>query len=149
MDDTGVIRRTDYDAPENERESETQVLKHEARKFLKAVIHELDALFWDEDLSDAGPDDFDPYIDLLPEFHPGFNDDESDTDEKTADEQGEQEEARQPLWSLRLELNTGQEKLITFYNHMHDGPQGLYWSLMEWFASVCGDDSDGDGEPFE
>jgi len=144
MDDTGLLRRISYDAPKDMREMEINIGKPDARRFLKAVIHELDALFWDEDLSDAGPNDDD--FDLFP-------DDEPDEDEDEAPpvpaEQEEKDggrlpgEGRPPLWSLRLELNNGEEKVITFYNQTHDAPGELYWSLMEWFE-LDSDDVDGE-----
>ena len=113
-------------------ESETQVTveKHIAQKFLKSLIHEWDVLFWAEDLSDSGPDDDDPYLDILPEYR-DFDDEENDEDipqepEETAP-QGE------PIWSVKLELNDGSEKEIVFYNQPHDEPQELYWALMSFF----------------
>ena len=147
MDDTGLIRRTDYDAPENGRETEITIDRQDARRFLKAVIHELDALFWDEDLSDAGPDDDD--------FDPFSDEDTDEAEDETAPEpvpaeQGEPErppdESRLPLWSLRLELNNGEDKAMTFYNQMHDEPQSLYWSLMECFEP---DEDDIDEDEYE
>ena len=155
LDDTGVIRRIDYDAPENEREAEIVIDRQDARRFLKSVIHEYDALFWGEDLSDAGPDEYDPYLDILPEYRPDFDEhEEFDIDfdpdgemeaDKTdaapaAAEQAEHGEARHPLWSLRLELNSGEERVITFYNQMHNGPQELFWSLIECFEPDDDDD---------
>lgn len=117
IDNTGVIKRTDYDAPEGERETTITIDTKEARAFLKSVIHEDDALFWDEDLSDV--DGYDPY--------------DEDVDDDMSDEPKEPIENREPLWSLCLDLNNGNEKKITFYNQMHDAPQELFWSIMEWF----------------
>jgi len=131
LDRTGVIRCTDYTAPEGAQETEIVIDGKEARRFLKSVIHEYDALFWDEDLSDDPPGEFDPYLDLLPEYRPDF-----DEDELFADEDSEPEaeiKTREPLWSLCLELNNGGEKKIIFYNQLHDAPQELFQSLMEWF----------------
>jgi len=153
MDNTGVIRRISYDAPEDERETEISIDRQDACRFLKSVIHELDALFWDEDLSDGEPGEYDPYLDILPEYLSDSDVEESDMDgnDDIEDELSDiipgagQEKAggeRQPLWSLRLELNNGQEKLITFYNQLHDEPLGLFWSIMEWFEPVCPDEAD-------
>jgi len=146
MDVTGAIRRTDYDAPESERDSEVIIDAKEARAFLKSVIHEYDALFWDEDLSDAEPG-CDPYLDILPEYRPDFDEDDTELDD--AEDSGpddtdpeEPAEDREPLWSLCLELNNGEEKKIVFYNQMHDAPQELFRSLMEWFEPDNGDDYD-------
>ena len=135
MDDTGVIRRVDYDAPENERDTTTAIDAKEARAFLKSLIHEYDALFWDEDLSDAEPGGHDPYLDILPEYRPDDNDAD---DDETAEPSGN----REPIWSLCLELNNGEEKKITFYYQMHDAPQELFRSLMEWFEPDDEDESD-------
>lgn len=120
-EDTGMFRRTDYKAPESERESVIDIGAKEARRFLKSVIHELDALFWDEDLSDAAPDS------------------EDDNEESSAESRPSA--AKKTYWSLLLELNNGEDKQITFYNQMHDGPQELFWSLMELFepAGVPGE----------
>lgn len=134
VDRTGAIRRIDYSAPENKQESEVNIGEKEARAFLKSLIHEYDALFWDEDLSDAEPEEFDPYLDLLPEYRPDFG--ELDIALEDEDEDSEMEplvENREPIWSLLLELNNGEDKVITFYNQMHDAPQELYLSLMDYF----------------
>jgi hypothetical protein len=143
MDDTGSIRRTDYTAPEGERESDITVDSKEAKAFLKSVIHEYDALFWDEDLSDAEPSGYDPYLDILPEYCTDFNDDEDDDvdSDGNTDIDGEYMisepdvpvDNREPLWSLSLELNNGEEKKIEFYNQMHDAPQELFRAIMDWF----------------
>ena len=51
-------------------------------------------------------------------------------------------EGREPIWSLHLLLTKGiGEKVQTFYNQMHEAPQDLFWSLMEWFEP--------DGDEFE
>ena len=123
MDRTGVIRRIDYDAPENEREAEVIIDAKEARAFLKSLIHEYDALFWDEDLSDADDEDYD------------------------IDEEAEAPSPdRKPMWSLLLELNNGEEKMITFYNQMHDAAQELFLSLLGYFKF---DDEDYDSDSVE
>ena len=116
MKGTGEIRRIDHNAPEGEWETTAAIKKQDARRFLKSVIHELDALFWDEDLSDAEPGD---------ESEPFLGDDtESDT------ESGNPGADLTPIWSLRLGLNNGKEKAVTFYHQMHYEPQMLYWYLM-------------------
>jgi len=123
-------------------------------------VHQLNAPFWSEDLSDAGPDDYDrdgydpydPYLDILPERRPDYDsdfdedgenfswalyiddDDEPDTDDPESGKPELPAEDREPKWSLKLALTKGQgDKTQTFYNQMHQKPQDLYWSLMEWF----------------
>ena len=142
LDRSGIVRRTDYNAPADAQETEIVIDGKEAKAFLKSVIHQYDALFWDEDLSDDPPGEFDPYLDLLPEYRPDF-----DADEPFEDEDSEPEvvvETREPLWSLCLELNNGEEKKIVFYNQLPDAPLDLFRSLMEWF-----DDEDDCPEPEE
>ena len=69
-------------------------------------------------------------MDIPPEYR-DFDDEEDDGDglEDTEESvpQGE------PLWSVKLELNNGEEKQIIFYNQMHSEVQELYWALMEAF----------------
>ena len=145
LDDTGVLRRVDYNAPENERESEIAVEKHDARRFLKALIHQDDVLFWDEDLSDADPGDVDPYLDILPECRPGYGEaEDTDEEESAATEAAPPADDRKPIWTLTLELNNGEEKALAFYNQMHDAPQQLYWALMDWFDMEAGGEYDDD-----
>lgn len=133
-EDTGDFRYTDYNMPEGERERTAHVDKKEARRFLKAVVHELDAPFWDEDFSDTEYE-HDPYLDTPPEYRPDFEGD--DEHEDGEDEEPAQDIApgdeREPLWSLRLELNTGEDKEMVFFNHMRDAPVDLFWLLMEYF----------------
>lgn len=131
-EDAGILRHIDYGTSEGERESEVRIEPKEAKRFLKAVVHELDAPFWDEDLSDAVYED-DPYLEILPEYRPDYIDRYDDEDMDTEPEAAIPEETREPLWSLRLELNTGEEKTLVFYNQIHDAPVSLYWSLMEYF----------------
>lgn len=124
-DDTGLFRRIDYTAPKKERETKIQAEPKDARKFLKAIVHELNAPFWGEDLSDAGSDDYedyDPYFDGE-KTEPAMDDTEPEPPA----------EPKEPLWSLSLELNNGDNRDITFYNQMHDEPQDLFWSLCDWF----------------
>lgn len=139
-DDTGLFRRIDYNAPEDGGcETEIRIEPKDARKFLKAVVHELNAPFWAEDLSDAGPDDsedYDPYFD-------------GEEAASVMDDTEPLAEPKEPLWSLSLELNNGEERKITFYHQMHDEPQGLFWSLCEWFEPDGNEfDSDEYGDPF-
>ena len=154
-DNSGVMRRVDYSAPEGEQETAINIGHSAALKFLKAVVHQLNAPFWSEDLSDADPDDYDPYLDILPEYRPDdHTDDEAEDDsgeenfdwalyiddEDDENDGGESNKQtapagdREPMWSLRLLLTKGMgEKVQTFYNQMHDEPQELFWSLMGWF----------------
>ena len=153
-DNSGALRRIDYDAPELARENAIDIGHSAALKFLKAVVHQLNAPFWNEDLSDAGPDDYDPcdpHLDILPEYRPDYDNDEENFDwalyiddeeeiEDKADcgnnekQQDDLADGREPVWSLRLLLTKGMgEKVQTFYNQMHDEPQELFWSLMEFF----------------
>jgi len=132
MDRSGILRCTDYDLPEDKQVCEIAVDPKEAKAFLKAVIHEYDALFWDEDLSDVASDEFDPCLDIPPEYRPDFDEDS---------ELETMVETREPLWSLHLELNSGEEKKIVFSNQLHDAPQELFRSLMEWFEFDDADDS--------
>jgi len=124
LKDTGEVRRIDHDAPEGERETTAVIDKQDARRFLKSVIHELDALFWDEDLSDAEPG---------VELNPFCDDDEMGGETEVAAELGNLDVNLLPICSLRLDLNNGEEKFIKFYHQMHDEPQTLYWSLMNCF----------------
>ena len=138
-DQDGVFRLLDY-AQGNE--TQAVVDKQTARKFLKSLIHEWDILFWDEDLSDSGPDDDDPYLDILPEFR-DFDDDEDD-DEGLPQEPGETAAQGDPIWSVNLKMNKGKNKEIVFYSQLHDEPQELYWALMSFFGQ-----DDWDDEPAE
>lgn len=122
---TGLFRRIDYDAPEHERETEIRIPPQEAKKFLKAVVHELNAPFWKEDLSDAGP------LDILPEYRDLDGEDIEEEPEPGAGDEGE--ESRPPLWSLWLELSTGEQRDIIFFNQMHDEAQGLFSSINSFF----------------
>lgn len=145
-DNTGLFRRIDYDAPEDGRETELHIGQQPALKFLKAVVQQLNAPFWAGDLSDAGPgddEDFDPFLDG-DEYD--FEDDAEDEPAPVPAEQGEPEAGRPPLWSLRLVLNKGGEKEITFYNQMHDEPQELFWLLMGWFEPDGDDFEDNDSD---
>ena len=89
-------------------------------------------MFWDEDLSDSSPDDYDPYLDLLPEYR---DFDDEDDDGGVPQEQEDALPQGEPLWSVKLELNNGSDKEITFYNRLHSEPQELYWTLMDFLES--------------
>lgn len=138
LDNSGDLRRIDYDAPEAEREEHIQIGQQPALKFLKAVVQQLNAPFWPEDLSDGERMD-DPCLDFLPEFRDDdldFGEDDPylvESTDEPADEQETQEARGEPLWSLSLALNKGGKRDMTFYNQMHDEPQELFWLLMEWF----------------
>ena len=129
-EDTGVFRYIDYNAPEEERERTVHIDPKEARRFLKAVVHELEAPFWAEDLSDTGYADT-PYLDVFPESRPDFAGD--DEEEEALTPEAAPDENREPLWSLRLEMNTGEDKEMVFFNQMHDAPVDLFWLVMEYF----------------
>ncbi|MDL2218424.1 hypothetical protein LJC27_07165 [Christensenellaceae bacterium OttesenSCG-928-M15] len=125
-EDTGLFRIVRLD---NEAASrEVQIDPKEARRFLKAVIHELDALFWDEDYRDSA-DEYDPYLDILPEYRPDFDDEDMEPDDES---EAAPEETREPVWSLRLELNNGEDKEMLFYSQAPDATAELYWLLMEY-----------------
>ena len=126
-DNSGVLRRIDYDASQGEQETEIHIGQPAALKFLKAVVQQLDAPFWNEDLSDGGPDDYDD-----DDIYYDEDDDEPDIDEEEEAEAAPDPD-REPIVYLRLVLNKGGEKTQAFYNQLHDAPQNLYWSLMEWF----------------
>jgi hypothetical protein len=127
MDSSGVIRRIDYNMPIGEQETELNIKQPDALKFLKAVVHQLDAPFWSEDLSDTGDHDYDPYD--------SYEDVGEDNNDETIDNEQEQLfEEREPICSLRMLLTKGLgENVQTFYNQLHEAPQDLFWSLMEWF----------------
>jgi len=139
-DNSGVIRRVDYSAPESEQETTVNIGVQSAIKFLKAVVHQLNAPFWSEDLSDAEPD-YDPYLDILPEYRPDYYTDEDFSWALYINDEGAEDapeddtaEDKEPVWSLKLSLTKGYgDKTQTFYNQMHQEPQELFWSLMEWF----------------
>ena len=184
MERDGIIRKTDYNAPESDKESEVIIDKVHARKFLKSIIHEYDALFWNEDFSDADYSDIDPYLDVLPEYHPGYygygdyfnyedidyddidddaiydediydvhdedmydgnmndkNTDDEDTEDEYTKDDGSGNtvddiaETKEPIFSLTLKLNNGEERKIVFYNQLHDEPQELFWAIMDLFET--------------
>jgi len=160
-DNSGIIKRIDYNAPEDEQETSVNIGHSTALKFLKAVIHQLDALFWSDDLSDAGyGDDTDydpyaPYLGVLSEDKPDYGvvSDREDgenfdwalyiDDDMNEDNNGDESavDDREPMWSLKLLLTKSMgEKVQTFYNQMHDAPQNLFWSLMEWFEPEPNDE---------
>ena len=159
VDSSGILRCIDYDKSEIGRETAINIGQSSALKFLKAVVHQLNAPFWSEDLSDAEPDDcgFQGYAILGHEddenfdwavYIDGINEDESsngddnisnnthdeDNEQDNNSEQGTSAEKKEPIWSLHLLLNKGIGEITqTFYNQMHENPQNLFWSLMEWF----------------
>jgi len=143
VDNSGVMCRIDYSAPEGEQETSVKIGQPAALKFLKAVVHQLNAPFWEEDLSDAGSEEYDPYLDILPEYRPDYNGDYDDAEDfswalyindNDDDEPEAAAEDKEPVWSLKLSLTKGYgEKTQTFYNQMHQEPQELFWSLMDWF----------------
>jgi hypothetical protein len=146
-DSTGLMRRTDYGAPARERETSIHIGQAGAHKFLKTVVRQLDAPFWSEDLSDAGPDEYDPCDPppgILSEHRTEcVGDGNFDLNEYTDDSAGREEagthaEVGEPIWSLRLVLNKGGETVQTFYNQMHEAPQELFRSLTEWFEPEDG-----------
>ena len=145
MERDGTICRIDYNATEAARETKITIDEKEARAFLKSIIHEHDALFWNEDYGDSVGGDFDPCLNVLPDD--GFD---LDGDEDFEDEDGDENanpkdakfmnaesdnaaESKEPMFSLTLELNKGGDKKIVFYNQLPDVAQDLFWSLMEWF----------------
>jgi hypothetical protein len=140
-DNNGVFRRIDYSAPEGEQEQTIHVRQSVAQKFLKAVVHQFNAPFWSEDLSDAGPDDYDPYLNILPEFRPDLDDEEDfdwalyiDDDDDEPESDPEPTEDKEPICSIKLMLTKGYgEKTQTFYNQLHQEPEELFWALMDWF----------------
>ena len=134
-DSTGVMRRVDYDTAEGERETEIKIRQPDALKFLKAVVHEYNAPFWSEDLSDAGPGDEDAFSGG---FDAGKDDENFDwalyVEDESADEPEPADTGREPVCSLKLTLTKGYgERTQTLYNRLHDEPQELFWALMSWF----------------
>ena len=134
-DNRGALRRINYNAPKNEQETVINIGQAPALKFLKAVVHQLNAPFWSEDLSDASAED--NYSDY------DFSFDDEDEDNGEDDNQTALVEDREPIWSLELYLTNGiGENIQTFYNQMHEEPQELFWLLMEWFEPDDEDDYD-------
>jgi len=148
-DNNGALRRIDYSTPEDEQENYINIGQSAAQKFLKSVVHEFNAPFWSDELSDSGLNDYDPFdpnLDVLPEFLPDYDEDYDtdigDDDIGCADFEAPLGE-KEPVWSLRLVLNKGiGEKTQTFYYQMHDEPRELFWSLMELFETDEGMDAD-------
>jgi hypothetical protein len=136
-DNNGALRRIDYGAPEGEQETDIHISQPAALKFLKSVVQQLNAPFWREDLSDAGPDDYDdcdPFtFDDLDYDGDDEDDEESDIEVESDETETASAEDREPIVFLRLALNKGGENTLAFYNQLHDAPQELYWSLIEWF----------------
>lgn len=105
LDDTGVFRFVNYNAPEAEREVQLSLNPAEASQYLHYAVHELDAPFWCEDRTDIK---------------------EADGDEGSAGE------GQEPLCTLQISLNTGADKTLSFYHQTPDQAVSLYWALMEW-----------------
>lgn len=124
-DESGTIRRIDYAAPPQVRDQIVSIGQKDACRFLKRVVHELNAPFWSEDLIDAGEN-------VIP--FPG-TEEEIDPDMVGYDIYRQDRPApdAEPLWSLRLVLNRGEERMLAFYHRMYDEPQELFWSLMDFF----------------
>ena len=149
-DDSGALKRIDYSAPEDEQEDSVNIGQPAAQKFLKYVVHQLNAPFWSDELGGSGLDDYDPFdpnLDVLPEFRLDYVGDydfdiSGDDDSGCAVFEAPLVE-KEPVWSLRLVLNKGiGEKAQTSYNQMHDEPRELFWSLMELFETDEGMDAD-------
>jgi hypothetical protein len=129
VDNSGNLHRIDYTAPEGEQEAVINIGQQHAIKFLKFVVQQLNAPFWDEDLSDAAEGDFDP--EHYPYFDDAYDTDPDDIVQVIENEQEAPADGREPIWTLHLVLNKGGEKTLTFYNQMHDEPRELFWALME------------------
>jgi len=149
-DNSGEFRRIDYSAPEDVQEDSINIGQPAAQKFLNSVVHQLNAPFWSDELSDSGVDEynqFDPTIDILPKCLPDYDEEyapdiSGDDDNWYAGFEAPLVE-KEPIWSLRLVLNKGiGEKTQTFYNQMHEEPRELFWSLMELFEPDEGMDAD-------
>ena len=67
LDKSGLVHCIDYEQSEQKSERAIQLEPKEAKKLLKYVVHELNAPFWNEDLSDAVYE-FDPHLDILSEY---------------------------------------------------------------------------------
>ena len=76
---------------------------------------------------------------MLPEYRPDYDD--CDFFEDNEDyEDGEDApdvmppENREPVCTLQIELNNGEDKKIVFYNSIPDRAEELFWALMEYFV---------------
>ncbi|MGL6200433.1 MAG: hypothetical protein ACRC3H_15995 [Lachnospiraceae bacterium] len=140
LDRSGLARCMDYTLPEQKHERKIQLESKYTKKLLKYVVHELNAPFWNEDLSDSKCGS-DPYLDILPEYRysegyiPDCEDweDDSEEDSEEVAAPDEEQELGEPICTLSLELNNGDNPEIKFYNQLHDEPQELYWQLLELF----------------
>jgi hypothetical protein len=121
VDDNGEARRIDYDLAKYEQETVMHIDKHVAKKYLKALIHQDNVLFWHEDMSDSDTDN-DPFLDILPDHRYEYEVNESVLPKE-----------KDPVWMLRLELSNGEEAKQTFYNNIYDAQIMLFWDLMGWF----------------
>lgn len=122
LDEFGTARRLDYDIPEGNAKREQIVERgvQKARRFMKQVVHELNAPFWAEDLGDSAISE---------------DEDNDEWDEQLSSWETPAETKQEPLWSLRMVLNKGDERTLTFYHQMHEEPQALYWALLALFES--------------
>ena len=132
MDDSGEVRRIDYNASKSEQETVVNIEKHIARKYHKALIHQDDILFWHKDLSDVDTAN-DPYLDILPEYRPDYGFVEYDEDYEDQKENETGLENREPVWMVRVKLSNGEESVQTFYNNTYSQQIMLFWELMDWF----------------
>ncbi len=128
----GALRLIDYSLPENDQEKAVTIPKHIAQKLLKAFIHELNTPFWDTDLSDSEAGSSDPFLDILPEYY----DFDADLEDESDCDSGKAPNEKEPVCYLKLELNAGKIKEITFYNQLHEEPQSMFWTLMDFFNPI-------------
>jgi len=133
-DQDGAFRLIDYAI---EQETQVAVDKSIAKKFMKSLIHEWDILFWDEDLSDSDAE-YDPYLDILPEYRD--LDDQEEDDEDFPQEPEQAAPQGDPICTVHLMLNKGKSKELVFYNQLHDEPRELYWALLSFFEPDKFDD---------
>ena len=132
---SGLFRLIDYNLPEGEWERETQTEPKEAKRILKTAVQQLEAPFWDEDYSDKKYE-YDPYLDVLHEYRPDYDDCNFFEDDENYEDKPDvmPPENREPVCSLQIELNNGEDKKIVFYNSMPDKAEELFWALMEYFV---------------
>jgi len=117
----GNLKLIDCSAPEAVCEKQITIEKAVAQEFLKSLIHKWDILFWNEDLDDCGPSE-DPFLDAALELF-GLATEDSCADDPPVE----------PLWSVKLKLNNGDDREIVFYHSMYSEPQELYWALTNFF----------------
>jgi len=135
MENTGAFKRVDYATGD---ETEIQVDKREAHKFLKSLIHEWHVLFWDEDFSDEAGGVYED-VDSMSEYwmYDGLDDEDDEDDEDVEEDEhmpaADNPPDREPILSMRMALNNGKDKVLTFYNQLHQEPTVLFWELEAWF----------------